>query len=121
MADGRPQWTYRPRFRIATLLWLMLAAACFFAGRYWDELGDAVDLAPTRPGVKKLVLRAGKPRLFERPTTIQSLTILDPDVLDASPVSPTAMQLRGRAEGTTELQAVFADGTTQVFSVKVRP
>ena len=107
------------KFRIATLLWLTLAVACFFAGMSWDELSERL-LAPKIPTAS---VRVGQAITLTVPSKSQipRAMVSDPNVASVTASSPTSILLTGKSQGTTTVVLWDAADVPNEYTVTVKP
>lgn len=107
------------RFRIATLLWLVLATATFFAGRRWDDITRYVQLETAFKG-KQVTLAIGKSTTVTSKVALPRIQVNAPEILQVQALSPRQIKFVGRKRGTTTVTMWPANGRPVTYTVTVR-
>jgi len=67
-----------------------------------------------------ILVSAGKTHLVDTATDIQRVSVADPQISEAVPVTPRTLMVNGKAPGETSLVVWLNDGTRSEYSVLVR-
>jgi Flp pilus assembly secretin CpaC len=117
----------RLQFSLASLLWLMLCVACFFGGRYWDDVIDASKAQPKPIAIPpsatltSLHLLAGGSATVSTKIACSRVLVADPSVVTIAPVASNQITVRARRTGSTEI-TIWDDwtGRTATYAVSVK-
>jgi Flp pilus assembly secretin CpaC len=109
------------QFRIATLLWLTVSVAAFFAGRHWDQITTAVRQKPRVIYNANYQILAGSTGLFEANMPVTRMTIADPTIATITPETQSTLLVTAKRAGTTKIQ-LWSESTneTATFEVTVK-
>ena len=92
----------RISFRLSTVLWLMLAASCFLAGKYAGQ-------NPPLPE-NQLTISSGKSTDLTTDFKIPEVEIDDPLICDFGMLAPNRFRLTGLEPGETQITLTKIDG-----------
>ena len=108
----------RFQFRIATLLWLTVCVASFFAGRHWDEIAKAVSPQPRVLFNAQLQIVAGRTASVESNMPVTRMMVADPTIATVTLVSPSILSVTAKRLGTTKIQ-LWSQTTNQTATYDV--
>lgn len=106
------------KFRIASILWLTLAVACFFAGMHWDDFYETM----RTPRIKTATVQVGRSINLTVPSNgqIPRALVSDPKLISAIAASPKSIRLTGQKAGTTTVSLWDSKGVQTDYAVTVK-
>jgi len=107
-SNDAPRWL---RFRLTTLLWLMIVVAAFFGGRRSVEISPWATPA-TRNNTQPFNLTVGKSFQFRSNSKMPRVTVNQPSVCNVTPLSSHWIQVNAFQPGSTSIQ-VWSDKSNQ--------
>ncbi len=75
----------------------------------------------TQPGVEQLTVNVGKTLILDMPVNIQRVSIANPVVAEAIPVTARSLMINGKAPGDTSLVIWLDDGSRRLYELIVPP
>jgi Flp pilus assembly secretin CpaC len=108
----------RFQFRIATLLWLMVCVASFFAGRHWDEVAKAVRPRAVVTFNTDLHILNGTNALFDAHMPVTRIRIADPAIATITPETQNTFTVTARRKGTTTIR-LWSESANQTATCDV--
>lgn len=108
----------RFQFRIATLLWLTVCVAAFFAGRHWDQIAKAVRPQPQMLFNSHLQIVAGRTASVESNMPVTRMVVADPAIVSVTPVTPSIFSVTAKRAGTTKIQ-LWSQSTNETATYDV--
>ena len=113
---------FRPQFRLATLFWVMLVVASFFAGRSSDELWQRLRRSWEADLPATVTVRVGAKVALTSPSAIRQVQVNNPDLCRVTPLSPSEIQVDGTGVGTTQLMVwQTTSASPKSIQVTVKP
>jgi len=100
------------------MFWLILAVACFFCGRYWDEVTESLSNRGSGSG-PFIKLQAGRSRIITAKSPVPRLMVNNPAVAGVTPLTPTQLQVTGISAGTTTVTVWDVNGKLTTYDVSV--
>jgi len=101
----------RPRFSLSTILWMLVAVSCFFAGKY---AGRERPVSPNQ-----LTLSVGESTTVVTSHDIPELMLEDPNICGIKPLAPNSFELVGFEPGTTRFTLTKSNGGTVDYTIVV--
>lgn len=100
-----PAFTVRKsRFRIATLLWLMACAACFFGGRYCHRAGDYWNRMAVPLADHAMQILAGRSGVINSPFRVTRVETDDATIASVSPLTTESFSVAAHRAGKTTVR-----------------
>lgn len=109
------------QFRIATLLWLVACAACFFGGRYWHFAGRYWNQMTFRPADHQMQILAGRSGIINSPSRVTRIVADDPTIATVAPVTQNSFAVAAHQAGTTTVKTWGpSPGETSTWEIVVK-
>jgi Flp pilus assembly secretin CpaC len=129
VAEKRARRRWLPRFRVATLLWLMALVAAFFFGRQSKEVES---LARRWWAVSRVRLGANvaEPEVINWPpgsitvngdTAIRSVDVDDPEIVEVKFLNSRQLQVSPKSDGETWVEFKTPGGKWNGVQLRVQP
>ena len=99
------------QFRVSTLLWLMLAVCCFFAGRYSND---------TQVENTAIQVPIGGSHVIDMNDSIPKFLVEDSAVCSAKRLSKESIQIDGISSGVSDIIVADNFGSSTIFTVIVK-
>ena len=109
MTEHEPKRRFR--LGLSTLLWIVVAASCFFAGKYAGKVEPLPD--------NQLTISAGKSTTVITDFDVPEMVINDPNICMLKPTAPNRFELTALEPGKTRITLTKMEGGEVEYMIVV--